>query len=120
MKAISIRQPYAHLILEGLKRDEFRSWTTDYRGPLLIHAGQKIDELDGLTRRQLAAIPDELDTGGFLGIVDLVHIKDWFDVDYQATEYVWRFANPRRIVPVAANGRLRLFDAPDKIALNLI
>jgi hypothetical protein len=39
-KALSIRQPWAHLIVAGIKQIENRTWTTRYRGPLLIHAGQ--------------------------------------------------------------------------------
>ncbi len=40
MKALTICQPYAHLILTGEKPVENRTWTTRYRGPLLIHAGK--------------------------------------------------------------------------------
>lgn len=40
MKAITILQPYAHLIASGEKRVENRTWPTRYRGPLLIHAGK--------------------------------------------------------------------------------
>lgn len=38
MKVLSVRQPYASLIAAGVKRFESRTWSTDYRGPLLIHA----------------------------------------------------------------------------------
>jgi len=40
MKAISIRQPWAWLIVHGGKDIENRSWETAYRGPLLIHAAR--------------------------------------------------------------------------------
>lgn len=40
MKALTIRQPWASLIAAGVKTIETRSWTTGYRGPLLIHAGK--------------------------------------------------------------------------------
>lgn len=46
MKAITICQPYAHLIVTGAKRVENRTWPTRYRGPLLIHAGKSRDWLD--------------------------------------------------------------------------
>lgn len=36
MKAISIQQPYAHWILLGEKEYEYRTWSTDHRGDLLI------------------------------------------------------------------------------------
>lgn len=44
MKAITIKQPYATLIAEGLKEYEFRTWKTKYRGDILIHAGKGVDK----------------------------------------------------------------------------
>lgn len=38
MRALSLWQPWASLIAFGAKRWETRSWGTDYRGPLLVHA----------------------------------------------------------------------------------
>ena len=43
MKVITIKQPWATLIAEGIKKYEFRSWKTNYRGDILIHAGAGID-----------------------------------------------------------------------------
>jgi hypothetical protein len=40
VKALSVRQPYAALLVTGAKRAEYRSWSTHYRGPLLIHAAK--------------------------------------------------------------------------------
>jgi hypothetical protein len=42
MKTISVIQPWASAITLGLKRVETRSWKTNYRGPLLIHASKRI------------------------------------------------------------------------------
>ena len=44
MKVLTIKQPWATLIMQGDKRFEFRSWKTTYRGDLLIHAGKGIDK----------------------------------------------------------------------------
>ena len=44
MKVITIKQPYATLIAKGLKRYEFRTWKTNYRGEIYIHAGKGIDK----------------------------------------------------------------------------
>jgi len=38
MKALSLIQPYATLIMLGYKQYETRSWDTKHRGPLAIHA----------------------------------------------------------------------------------
>lgn len=44
MKVLTIKQPFATLIAEGLKEYEFRTWKTNYRGEILIHAGKGIDK----------------------------------------------------------------------------
>lgn len=41
MKALTLHQPYAQLVALDVKRIETRSWTTKYRGQLLIHAGAR-------------------------------------------------------------------------------
>lgn len=40
MKVLTIKQPWATLIAEGIKTYEFRTWKTNYRGRILIHAGK--------------------------------------------------------------------------------
>lgn len=42
MKALTVTEPWATLIAIGAKRIETRSWPTDYRGPVAIHASKKI------------------------------------------------------------------------------
>lgn len=44
MKALTIKQPWASLIIDGYKKYEFRSWKTNYRGRIFIHAGLSIDQ----------------------------------------------------------------------------
>lgn len=46
MKALTICQPYAHLIVQGRKTCENRTWPTNYRGPIYIHAGKSRTWLD--------------------------------------------------------------------------
>lgn len=41
MKAISIWQPWTQLLATGKKKYETRSWRTNYRGPILLHASRK-------------------------------------------------------------------------------
>lgn len=40
MKALTLTQPWATLVAIGAKRIETRSWPTNYRGPLAIHAAK--------------------------------------------------------------------------------
>lgn len=78
MKAISVRQPWAWLIVNGHKDIENRSWRTKYRGQVLIHAGQKLDMYDYLVAQTIATklgitlpFPDDLQRGGIVGMVGI-------------------------------------------------
>lgn len=78
--ALSIRQPWAWLILNAGKDIENRDWPTRYRGPILIHVGK------GMTRdeyesgadaawhvRQMELPPfEKLERGGIVGEAALV------------------------------------------------
>jgi len=89
MKAITIKQPYASLIVEGIKDIENRTWKTNYRGRILIHAGKdnlikKLkygDDITCLNNKQLEYINNnkhndifnkELITGAIIGSVEIV------------------------------------------------
>lgn len=69
IRALAVRQPYAELIVSGTKAIENRSWSTAYRGPLLIVAAKKLHESHGLfPGLDAKALP----RGGVVGVVDLV------------------------------------------------
>lgn len=70
MKVLTIKQPWATLIMQKNKRFEFRSWQTKYRGKLLIHAGKEIDK--EAVKRLAKYLPKELPQGKILGKVTLV------------------------------------------------
>ena len=70
MKALTIKQPWATLIMQGDKRFEFRSWQTKYRGELLIHAGKSVDK--EAIKRLEKYLPENLPLGKILGKVRLV------------------------------------------------
>lgn len=90
MKALSIRQPWAWLIVNGHKDIENRSWPTRYRGPVLIHAAK------GMTRTEYhdvgmfcfrwgVPLPafGELERGGIVGQATVTGCSDnslspWF------------------------------------------
>ena len=81
MKALSIRQPWAWLIVHGYKDVENQSWSTDYRGPVLVHAGKTLDPRFDEIREDILAeggdLPDRrsIERGGIVGRVeDLVRI----------------------------------------------
>jgi activating signal cointegrator 1 len=72
MKALTICQPYARLILIGEKRVENRVWNTTHRGPLLIHAGKSRKWLDEEDVEDAIADGDPLVFGAIVGRCNLV------------------------------------------------
>jgi hypothetical protein len=121
MRALSIRQPWAHLIIFGGKDVENRTWKTDYRGPLLIHAAK------GMTWREYeeacwfsmaecgceyADLPNykDLKRGGIIGQVDLVDCV--MDSDSRWFGGPWGFvlANSKPVPFHPCKGSLGIFD----------
>jgi hypothetical protein len=74
--ALSVRQPWADLIMGGWKPVENRTWTTDYRGPVIIHAGKTWDTPPPDVAFDLSAlgITSKKSPRGYLGVVDLVSV----------------------------------------------
>lgn len=82
MKALSINQPWAWLIVNGHKGVENRDWDTRHRGEFLIHAGKKVDyeAYEFLEDMNIdVPPPSELPTGGIVGkakLISTMHIRD--------------------------------------------
>lgn len=84
MKALSIKQPWVSLIALGIKDIENRTWKTNFRGRIYIHASGKSagDFLQLLTNRQLHNVvcglsnynsfEDELKYSAIIGEVDII------------------------------------------------
>lgn len=94
--ALSIRQPWCHHILFDGKDVENRSWRTDFRGLVLIHASRGVDREDRDDVRARA-----MPTGGIVGvmrIVDCVNQSDsaWF---FGPWGLVIEGARPLKFVP---------------------
>ncbi|WFU44107.1 ASCH domain-containing protein [Bradyrhizobium sp. CB82] len=128
MKIISIRQPWAALIITGgkdvetgaveLKDVENRSWATNYRGPVLIHASQRPDAIrpDKIERRFGVRLTDEQQLGGVIGITEIVdcvrpHPSRW----YAPEHFAFVLANSRPLPFVRWKGALSLRDAPPEL-----
>lgn len=107
MKALTVRQPHVFNIFHRDKDIENRSWSTSYRGPLLIHAARKID----WSYVDKSISHDDLNTGVIYGVVELVDCiqnsrSKWAD----AGCYHWIIKNPRVLAtPISYNGQLGLF-----------
>lgn len=82
LRALSIKQPYAWLILHGGKEIENRTWKTNRRGTILVHASRRID-YDAFVK-YAHLLPPKIETGGIVGQVDIVdcvtsHPSKWFE-----------------------------------------
>src|SRR2546427_6775937 len=78
LRALSIRQPWAWLVVNGYKDIENRSWRTNHRGSLLIHASSNRSEFEAIRseiqKRHRVKIPpeEELNFGGIVGLIEVV------------------------------------------------
>jgi hypothetical protein len=79
--ALSIRQPWAALVVLGFKTVEVRTWATRRRGPLWIHAGNIVDDRteawDWIVTPELRRLAGL--TGGLIGTVELVDCIPYSD-----------------------------------------
>ncbi|GAA3701861.1 hypothetical protein GCM10022204_18430 [Microlunatus aurantiacus] len=121
MRALTIKQPWAELIVEGLKDVENRSWRTAYRGRLAVHAGLRRADFDDLA---LDAMPKKYrrpienawqrhaDAGKVLGTVELVDCIEGSRSPWAIDGYWhWILRDPRPYArKVAAKGKLNLWE----------
>jgi hypothetical protein len=112
--AISVRQPFAWLIVEGLKDIENRDWKLFHRGPVLIHAGLNwydvpVDELEKYYDVQ---IPGELPRGGIVGLANAVDCVTQSSSKWFQGEYGFVLQDARKFDLVPCRGRLNLFRPP--------
>jgi len=114
LKAISIRQPWAWLIVNGYKDIENRSWPTSLRGTVLVHAGATTKGFapgvaDAIEKAYGVCIPEEGDVSGIVGVVEITDCVDHHQSKWFEGPYGWVLANPRRVPYRACPGRLRFF-----------
>lgn len=120
MKAISVRQPYAWLIVNDWKNIENRSWSTTYRGSLLIHASRRVEsDMIPWVVQQAKKADDAggfppaspiFRIGGIIGIVDLVDVVTISDNEWFNGPYGWVLANARPLEFYPCVGKVGLFD----------
>lgn len=130
-KALSLLQPWASLVVMGLKKIETRSWSTPYRGILLIHAsagkgGKLLAEHTAI--KKYIPVYKDLPFGSIIGqvqLIDIVRVADLAlpddEIDRLSLEekafgdskarFAWLFANAEIFEePIPATGRLGLWE----------
>ena len=121
MRALSIRQPWAWLVVSGYKDIENRTWPTRFRGRVYVHAGQlamppgSFPAQEDYIRQAGIWIPEDLPRGAIVGEVSIVDCvvsaaSPWF-----GGPYGWIVADPLRYaIPIPCRGRLGFFWVDEK------
>lgn len=123
MKVVSIKEPFASLIAKKKKKYETRSWKTNYRGEILIHASKTKYKSDNRIKYLESFIDPK---PGFVlckavlkdciymdeNFIDLVK-KDEFEFlcgRYEIGRYAWLLDDIQEIEPFEAKGQLGLWN----------
>ena len=121
MKALSIRQPWAWLIVNGYKDIENRSRKTKLRERIYIHAGRRFDDSAAawLVSRGLASVAslipliNDLPFGAIVGEVDIVDCVTHSKSPWFTGAFGFVLANPQVYdEPILCRGKLGFFE-PD-------
>lgn len=143
MKAISIRQPWAWLIIRPditdqvkraamalmgeLKDIENRDWITYYRGPVLVHASKgttqaewndgcwALSEFIGPEAWKVVPPIGQLDRGGFIGKTNITDCVTTSPSKWFQGEYGFKLANSQPLPLLPYRGQLSVFEVPDSI-----
>ncbi len=123
LPALSLRQPWAWLVVHGGKDIENRVWTTKLRGAFLIHASKGMTPSEWLAAKQFARgagfsgeLPRgdaQLQRGGIIGAARIKHVyapgrplSPW----HMADQYGFALANVTPLPFRAYSGRQRWFN----------
>lgn len=134
MKVLSIKEPYASLIKNGYKFIETRSWKTNYRGELFIHASKTHFNKNNLNNETLNNLTRDMkmNYGNIIcrcNLVDCIYMDEKFleyihksqteyDLgEYKLGRYAWVLKEIEPICPIKAKGKLNIwnFDGEYKI-----
>ena len=121
MKALTIKEPWASLIINGYKEYEFRSWKTNYRGKILIHAGMSNENISKFDIYNL-----EYSKGEIIGeaeLVDCILVTEEFNNELlkknslvygktnHTSTYAWKLENIKKYdKKIPCKGKLGLWN----------
>ena len=128
MKVLSIKEPFATLVKDGVKRYETRSWKTNYRGEIYIHAS--IGLSTSLNKEKgMSYLKSDIKPGYILcrcNLVDCILMDEDFinyietetnekDYgDYRLGRYAWELEVLEVLeTPILAKGRLCIWNYED-------
>ena len=127
MKALSLKQPFAELILQGRKKIELRKWKTSFRGEFLIHASKNVDK-EAMNEFGFG-FGFDLPIGCIVGRAELIDIKHYVNEEEHIKDknlhlassfwgnYGFILNNINRIKPINCNGKLCFWEFNQKRTL---
>lgn len=125
MKVLSIKEPWASLIMNGTKKIETRSWKTKYRGEIYIHASLSKAKI---TKSEVYELIKDMNFKcGYIickcNLVDCIYMTDEYVNDmkinhyeeyicghYEVGRYAWIVEDVKVIEPIKAKGKLGLWN----------
>lgn len=123
MKAITIKQPWAYLICSGIKDIENRTWKTNHRGRVLIHAGSgnkfKAELTDDQMNAAFGSCYQKAQIGGYnfgaiIGSVEIVDcVQNHPSIWAEKGLWNWVLTNPELFPePIPCKGKLSFWEYP--------
>ena len=124
MKALSIRQPWAWLIVNGYKNIENRSWNTKFRGPVLIHASSRkptvaevmlareiLRQTAGADASLRMPKPEHFELGGFVGMATITGTCERSSSPWFFGPVGYQLVDARKLKFRPFKGRLSFFES---------
>lgn len=117
MKALSLKQPFAELVVSGRKKIELRKWNTKFRGEFYVHAS-KIPDWESMKKFGFKQLP----TGCIVGKATLIDVKHYANdaerkkdsslhlADGDWGHYGFVLKDAKRIKPIPAKGKLNFWE----------
>ena len=128
MKVLSIKEPWASLIKDGKKKIETRSWKTNYRGDLYIHASlTKINKEIKNKKDLMSIVGDTKPQYGKIlcrcKLIDCIEMtpsflekinnnrQEYICGEYLVGRYAWILDNIEPLnIPIQAKGKLGIWN----------
>ena len=126
IRALSVRQPWAWAICASVKKTENRSWTTEHRGTIAIHASTSPQAVNRFRKASGCDLMhrDYFTFGAIIGLADIADVSSYGqqheDDPFAEGPYCWTMENGRLLSsPIALPGKLNLFKLSPKIQNDL-
>ena len=124
LMALTIHRPWVWAIFEGYKRVENRSWSTNHRGLLAVHAGRSPDSDQRAIRtfqKLNIEYPEHFLSGQIVGTVEVSEVlslekylekygDDPMNREFAVGPYCWVLTSPVKYRPITCPGNFQIWN----------